>query len=262
MSEQVTAEQAIERLAAAPTLLVALDFDGTLSPRQDDPMAARMLPAAHAAVDALAQLPRTVVALVSGRSLGDLELISEHTGDSRIHLAASHGAEFWHPGDGDGSSTQSDEELAERDGVRAAVEAAVADLPGVWIEPKTFGFAVHTRTADDDATITAHERVERLMAGREPVWRRRTGHDILEYASRTEGKDTAVAALRELVQADAVLFAGDDVTDEDALASLGPADVGVRVGEGDTAAAVRVPDIPAMAQFLADLARERAQRTH
>jgi trehalose 6-phosphate phosphatase len=251
-------ESALAALAASDTLLVALDFDGTLAPRQDDPMAARMLPAARDAVDALARLPRTIVALVSGRSLGDLEVISEHTADSSIHLAASHGAEFWHPGDGEPQPVLTGEETAEQDRLRAAAEAAVADLPGVWIEPKTFGFAVHTRTAAPDATATAQHRVADLMAQEAPEWRRRTGHDILEFASRQEGKDSAVAELRRRVGADAVLFAGDDVTDEDALASLGNPDVGVHVGDGPTAATVTVPDIPALARFLDDLAERRA----
>jgi trehalose 6-phosphate phosphatase len=258
MTETTSAESAVASLAGAGTLLVALDFDGTLAPRQDDPMAARMLPAAQDAVDALARLPHTVVALVSGRSLADLEVISEHTEDSPIHLAASHGAEFWHPGDPETPSALTPEDAAERDRIRAEAQAAVDDLPEVWIEPKTFGFAVHTRTAGADATATAHERIEKLMTADAPAWRRRTGHDILEYASRQEGKDTAVAELRRLVGADAVLFAGDDVTDEDALASLGAGDVGVRVGEGETAASVRVADIPALARLLDELARERA----
>ncbi|MDQ1128310.1 trehalose-phosphatase [Microbacterium sp. SORGH_AS_0888] len=249
----------IAELATVGELLVALDFDGTLAPRQDDPMAARMLPGARAAVDALARLPRTTVALVSGRSLGDLEEISEHTADSPIHLAASHGAEFWHPGDPDAAPAPSPESIAERDRVRGDAERAVEDLADVWIEPKTFGFAVHTRQAGAAETAEAHARVERLMAGEEPHWRRRTGHDILEYASRQEGKDTAVAELRRLTHADAVLFAGDDVTDEDALASLGPADLGVHVGDGDTAASVSVPRIEDLADLLAELARQRAR---
>lgn len=245
----------VRELARAGELVVALDFDGTLAPRRDDPMACRMLPAARAAVDALARLPRTTVALVSGRSLADLKVISEHAPDSPIHLAASHGAEFWHAGDPEHPASSSS---GADDALRHTAEQAVRDLDGVWIEPKTFGFAVHTRRADDAATRTAHARIEELMAREAPGWRRRTGFDILEYASRAEGKDTAVAALRQLAHADAVLFAGDDVTDEDALASLGPADLGVHVGDGETAASLSVPRIDDLAALLAELARERA----
>lgn len=247
----------VEELARAGQLLVALDFDGTLAPRLDDPMACRMLPAARAAVDALARLPGTTVALVSGRSLADLKEISEHAPGSPIHLAGSHGAEFWHAGDPEHPASPSSASGAD-DALRRAAERAVQGLDGVWIEPKTFGFAVHTRRADDAATRAAHARIEESMAREAPAWRRRTGFDILEYASRTEGKDTAVAELRRLTDADAVLFAGDDVTDEDALASLGPADLGVHVGDGETAASLSVPRIDDLAALLAELARERA----
>ena len=56
----------------------------------------------------------------------------------------------------------------------------------------------------------------------------------------------------------AVVFAGDDVTDEDALRSLGPGDLGIHVGEGPTAASLCVPDILALAALLTRLAAERA----
>ena len=58
-----------------------------------------------------------------------------------------------------------------------------------------------------------------------------------------------------------MLFAGDDVTDEDALRSLVPGDVGVRVGAGETAAIVRVAGIPELADLLARLAQDRTD-TH
>jgi trehalose 6-phosphate phosphatase len=54
-----------------------------------------------------------------------------------------------------------------------------------------------------------------------------------------------------------VLFAGDDVTDEDALRSLGPQDLGVRVGGGETTASLRVDDIAAFVAVLEDVARLR-----
>jgi trehalose 6-phosphate phosphatase len=246
-------------MAGAHRLLVAVDFDGTLSPLEDEPMAARMLPAARDAVTALTALPRTWVALVSGRSLSDLRVIAEHRDDSPILLAGSHGAEYWTPGDG---AVEPDEDAADivlRDRLRAAAQEATRHLPGVFIEPKTFGFGVHTRRAAAADARTADDAVDAIVAARAPHWRRRTGYNIVEYAFRDEGKDTAVRHLRDLTAADVVLFAGDDVTDEDALRSLLPGDVGVRVGAGQTTAAtVVVSDIPAFAAFLDELATRRA----
>ena len=101
--------------------------------------------------------------------------------------------------------------------LRAHAEAATAHLDGVWIEPKTFGFGVHTRRAGAAAAAEANRLVDAIVAAEAPHWRRRTGHNIVEYAFRHEGKDSAIAELRERIGATAVLFAGDDVTDEDAL---------------------------------------------
>jgi len=253
------AVHAIERLAASSRLLVALDFDGTLSPLEDEPMDARMLPAAREAVEALVDAPETVVAFVSGRSLVDLRVIAEHGDDSRVLLAGSHGAEFWIPGEGLVTHGEDEDDVRLRDTLRAHAERATAHLDGVWIEPKTFGFGVHTRRADPADAAEANRLVDEIVAEEAPHWRRRTGHNIVEFAFRHEGKDSAVAELRERVAATAVLFAGDDVTDEDAIASLGPDDLGVRVGQGPSAAAVRVPDIAALAALLSRLAQERTR---
>jgi trehalose 6-phosphate phosphatase len=251
--------EAIAGIAASDLLLVALDFDGTLSPLADEPMDARMLPAARDAVNAVVAAPDTVVAFVSGRSLVDLRVIAEHDDTSRILLAGSHGAEFWSPGEGVRSHGEDETDVALRDAMRSHAEAATAHLDGVWIEPKTFGFGVHTRRATAEAAAEAHRLADEIVAAEAPHWRRRTGHNIVEFAFRHEGKDSAIAELRERVGATAVLFAGDDVTDEDALASLGADDLGVRVGDGQTAAAVRVPDIAALAGLLTLLASERTR---
>lgn len=250
--------EATGRVAASERLLVALDFDGTLAPLEDEPMDARMLPAARDAVEALLAAPGTVVALVSGRSLSDLRIIAEHGDDSRLLLAGSHGAEYWFPGEGVFTHEDDPADAALRDELRAHAERATAHLDGVWIEPKRFGFGVHTRKATPQDAAEANGLVDELVSAEAPRWRRRTGHNIVEYAFRQEGKDSAVAELREKTDATAVLFAGDDVTDEDALRSLGDGDLGVHVGTPPTAAAVCVPDIPAMAALLADIARERA----
>jgi trehalose 6-phosphate phosphatase len=247
----------VDEIVRTESLLVALDFDGTLSPLVDDPMSARMSPAARAAVDALLGAPGTTVALVSGRSLGDLREIAEHHDGSPILLAGSHGAEYWIPGSA-AEDVLDPEATALRDRLHAAAVRLAEDVPGAWIEPKTFGFGVHLRTvADPAAAARLRDAVDALMADAAPHWRRRQGHNIVEYAFTDAGKDAAVAHLREVVGATAVLFAGDDVTDEDALRSLGGADLGIRVGDGESAASVRVADIEELADFLSTLARER-----
>lgn len=261
MNDEAT--DAVRRVAASDRLLVALDFDGTLAPLEDEPMRARALPSAIVAIERLAELPGTSVALVSGRMLADLVIIAEHTDDSPIHLAGSHGAEFWHPAGTPAPTRPMADDVAERaaaDALVATAQDAVAEIPGAWIEPKAYGFAIHTRLADDEGTRIAQDRIDELVATRAPRWRRRVGRDLLEYAWRHEGKDTAIEALRELVAATSVLFAGDDVTDEDALAALGEGDLGVRVGPGETAATLRVPDAAALADLLDAVATFRAER--
>jgi trehalose 6-phosphate phosphatase len=255
----MTTDAAIHRVASAERLLVALDFDGTVAPLEDEPMQARMTPAAAHAVARLAALPGTAVAFVSGRSLGDLREIAEHTDDSPVLLAGSHGAEFWVPGEGALDPEPDEIDARLRDRLLEHARTVTADLDGVWIEPKAFGLAVHTRLAEPAIAVAADAAVDEMVQAEASHWRRRTGKNIVEYAFRHEGKDTAVAALRERTGATAVLFAGDDVTDEDALRSLGEGDLGVHVGTSPTSAAVSVADVNEMAALLETLATERAR---
>jgi trehalose 6-phosphate phosphatase len=76
------------------------------------------------------------------------------------------------------------------------------------------------------------------------------GKEVLDLSVTRMDKGAALDLLREQVEADAVLFAGDDVTDETAFARLRPSDVGVKVGPGETRAEHRVPGPPEMASLL------------
>lgn len=81
---------AVSAVAAAETLLVALDFDGTLADLGDDPMAVRPREGNVDLVSRLSALPNTEVVILSGRQLRDLRFLSgmEHV----ARLVGSHGA--------------------------------------------------------------------------------------------------------------------------------------------------------------------------
>ncbi len=87
-------------------------------------------------------------------------------------------------------------------------------------------------------------------------------HDAVAYVppSATTWRDPfdMYAALREHTRATGIVFAGDDVTDEDAMRVLTADDLGVRVGAGDTAATVRVESPQQVAELLGVIATERA----
>lgn len=254
------ADAALSAIAATPRLVVALDFDGTASPLVADPMAARALPEVAEQVARLAALPDTVVAYVSGRSLHDLRVITEHTDDSVIALAGSHGAQYWYPGIGEAASTGPDTAVEEREQLWAAARPIIDRYEGAELEPKTFGMGVHTRRASADVERAVFTEIDALVADRHPHWRRRAGHRVLEFSSRNEGKDAAMDALREHFDATGMVFAGDDVTDEDAMRVLTGDDLGVRVGPGESAATLRVENPQQMAQLLKALADERASQ--
>ena len=67
----------------------------------------------------------------------------------------------------------------------------------------------------------------------------------------------AVDALRKRLHTNAVLFVGDDITDENAFASLRPGDLGIKFGRGPSAAIERVQDPEAVGDLLVFLAAER-----
>jgi trehalose-phosphatase len=239
----------IRHLARVPTLLVASDYDGTIAPLVDDPMAAMANRDAVAAMRSLAELANTHVAAISGRSLRDLSTLSRFP--EEIRLVGSHGSEF-----DLGFASQLSPVLVER---RETLTAAVAELGakyGALVESKPTGVTFHLRTLDEASAVRARDELIRGPAGWDGV-HTRTGHDVLEMSVVETNKGTALQILRSQVGATAVIFLGDDVTDEDAFVTLAGPDVGVKVGDGQTAAAFRVKDTDMVAKVLALLAELR-----
>ncbi|WP_163509810.1 trehalose-phosphatase [Fodinicola acaciae] len=234
----------LAELARTAKLLVATDFDGVLAPIVSVPAAARALPASVEALRALGSLPDTEIAVVSGRSLEVLRRLLSPPDE--WHLVGSHGAET--------TDNTMDMEAVRPAAVKlaATLEHLVGARPGVAIEPKPIGAAVHVRNAAPDIASAVLEEV-RSGPATEPGIFVTEGKCVIELAVVEVSKGIAVNQLRDALSATAVLYAGDDVTDERAFRALRDGDLGVKVGPGETAASLRVEDPEAMAAFFEEL---------
>jgi trehalose-phosphatase len=226
---------AITVVARVPNLLVAADYDGTLAPLVDEPSHAVPLPAAADAVRALAALPQTTVAVVSGRSLRDLAALSRLP--SEVRLVGSHGTEF-----DVGFVERIDPERAElRTKLGRELFSIAGGKPGVKLEQKPASIAIHTKLADKDRVS---EIVDAIRSG-PSTWNgvhATFSKDMVELSVVAPDKGSAVDTLRTQISASAVVFFSDDSTDEDVFLKLSGPDLGVKVGIGETQAAHRVTD--------------------
>ncbi len=242
--------KALTGLAEAPVLLVASDYDGTIAPITTDPEQARPLREAVVALRNLAALAETHVAIISGRALRDLAELSGVPED--VHLVGSHGSEF----DPNFSRTLPDELTQLRDRVFEELSEIASRGNGFLLERKPASVAFHYRTAPDDAAASAMEAILDGPATIEGVFTKH-GKKVVELAVLSTNKGSALERIRHRVGASAVVFFGDDCTDEDAFATLKGPDIGVKVGDGESRAAFRVRDPVEVTQVLARLCELR-----
>jgi trehalose 6-phosphate phosphatase len=200
------------------------------------------------ALQRLARAPRTEVVIISGRALHDLARVS---GASDIALLiGSHGQER-------GTTVAlTGSESADLSLLLAAAQQITSQAPGAWIETKPAGFAVHVRacTREDAEKVVAGVR---RLAADAPGAHTVEGKMIMEISVRPLDKGAALLSMIERHRGCGVLFAGDDSTDETAMAALRESDISIKVGPGPTIARHRVSDPEQMVAVLAEVARVR-----
>jgi len=248
----------LERLAApdfaGARLLVALDFDGTLSEIAATPHEAVLTARTRRLLTALSRRPDTKVAVISGRSLDDLR---EKVGLTGIYYAGNHGLEIDGPGIRWAHPCAVGLDLA----IRETLEEELREFPGLLVEHKRLGVAVHYR----GVPAKHHRRLRLRMQARlfDSPTRYRLMHGKRVFDFRLDvswDKGHALQAIRRTLKgAWTSVFVGDDVTDEEAFATIGPRALTVRVGRvKNSAAQYLMPDRKQMDLFLDALARREA----
>lgn len=245
----------IDALASAEHLAVVSDFDGTLAGFARNAYDVRPEQRSLDALACLAALPHTTAAVLSGRHLDGLKRVCPLR--EPVLFGGSHGAESsWE------ESSLSPEMKAHLAKKEEELKEIIARHPGAKLEVKPFQRVLHLRALelqDPDAAAAAYAEGAALSADGFP---KTEGKCVVEFSATQATKGTWIEKLRQRVGATAVVFLGDDTTDEDGFAVLNqPPDLGVKVGEGATQAALRLPDIAAVTEFLEELASARAQHS-
>jgi trehalose 6-phosphate phosphatase len=245
-------QRRLEALAGAQYLLVCSDYDGTLAPLAPRPEQAQPLLGVVNLLHKLAHLPRTRIAIISGRGQDNLRT---HSGlDLPVLLVGSHGAEL--PGQAAGKA---DADMWEDLTALVSVwEAICATAPGAWIERKPMGIALHVR----NASMPVAEHVLAEVRSSLRAWPKAhvtEGKAVIEVSLSPANKGDAVRWLRnDWGVASQTLFFGDDLTDEAGFQALGTGDIGVKIGAGPTCAEYSVESERAVLSILTDLWTRRA----
>jgi trehalose 6-phosphate phosphatase len=207
-----TSSSILTRLAQELTLC-AFDFDGTLSAIVDHPDRAGMRARTRILLSRLAALYPCIV--ISGRARADV--LGKLDGVNVTRVIGNHGAET--------EAARKSHRWVER--WKAVLEHELGDIPGLWVEDKGFSLAVHYRQSAQKA-----EARRRIFAAARELQHvdvfggKQVVNLVLDHAPH---KGDALAAERDRLGCNWVLYVGDDDNDEKAFA-LGGHIVPVRIG--------------------------------
>ena len=249
-----------QQIDSAESVLLFLDYDGTLTPLVDHPSKARLSEGVRQLVRKLACQPGVGVALVSGRTLADL---SRAVGVRGLCYVGNHGLEMKSP------KMHYINPAARR--IRPILKRVARDLrtvlepiQGVWVEDKGLTLTVHYRSAAPDLELLVkngfHEvvnpyvlkRLVRISVGKQvfevrpPV--RWTKGELIQWLLACWTAATKAARILPI-------YVGDDETDEDAFESLEKQGVTVVVDPAMplTKAQYRIGSPTEVEQFLQQL---------
>ena len=229
--------------------LIALDFDGTLSPIVPDPAAARAHPGAAPALRRLAPLVGTL-AVITGRpaeaavELGGLDQVPG------LIVLGQYGRQRWEAGELSSPPAPPGVATVRRD--LPGVLAAAGAPDGTWTEDKGDALAVHTRPAADP------ERALELL--REPLAELadrtglavQPGRMVIELRPPGGDKGETLKDLQAERNASALIYCGDDLGDVPAFQAVAELRAAGIPGLAVCSASGEVTTLAAVADLVVD----------
>jgi trehalose 6-phosphate phosphatase len=231
-------------------VLVAFDYDGTLSPIVADRDRASIRLRTRERLEQLST--RYPVIVISGRGLADVR--TRLSGTGVCHVVGNHGIEPW-------QATRPVMDEVTR--WQPILKDRLASLRGVEIEDKSFSVAVHYRQSRAKKIARAAILAAAAELGHVRVITGKQVMNILPHGAPHKG--LALERERDRLGCDTAIYVGDDETDEDVFALDQPGRLlTVRVGAKSTSMAnycIRTQrDIDGLIQALLDLRPASQQR--
>ncbi|MHB8172669.1 MAG: trehalose-phosphatase [Thermincolia bacterium] len=256
--------QLLDRLQGFGRIFLFLDYDGTLVPIAPTPQQAVPSLKTLRLLENLSSAKTLRVAVVSGRTLEELETLLPVSG---LILVGVHGAEVKIPTSHGfclrGALMSSGQEKFPQDrekstqGLALLAEATkklISHRKGFLLEEKGLALALHYRLA---SPFEAGE----VLAEFQNLWQELIenhnlevicGKKVVEIRPKGINKRLAVEALWPSWPGSVAVYIGDDTTDEDGFRAVAGKGLGVLVGEEErpTAARFRLKDPEGVIEFL------------
>jgi len=230
--------------APRPDWAYFFDIDGTLLDIADSPGSVQPDRDVRALIEAVYSFSGGAVALISGRSIRDVDLLFH----AHLPAAGQHGTERR---DAAGRVTRHAAPVT-LDGAHERLRAAVAEHAGLLLEHKGLSLALHYRRAPRLAGY-AHRLVRSVLPELGGAFCVQSGKRVVEL--RPAGKDKG-GAVREFMSEEpfrgrAPVFVGDDRTDEYGFEMVNRLrGYSVKVGHGPSVARWRLRDVRAVRAWL------------
>jgi trehalose 6-phosphate phosphatase len=226
-----------------------LDVDGTLLEIAETPESVRVPPnLKHVLSEASSRLGGAL-ALVSGRPIADLDRLF-----APLRLCASgvHGCERRNP---DGTIDRPEVAPEALAPVRQELQAFAARHPGLLVEDKGFGVALHFRLAPELAD-QARALMDALCRKLGPQFALQSGKCVMEIRPTGFSKGTSIRAFMHVppFAGRTPVFIGDDLTDEDGFAVVNElGGVSIKVGDAPTVAQQRLASVRDVWRWIENL---------